>query len=94
MSDDVDIFLQTVENILIVNDIPREEWVSLLVPQLVGKAQEAYSKLLIGVSNDYDAVEAAILLKHTDKDLGRLEELKVSLSMNGSINWEISMTIG
>ncbi|XP_071501248.1 uncharacterized protein [Diadema antillarum] len=62
--EDVDVFLRTFEKMAHLNNWPRDVWALQLAPLLSGKAREAYARLSLESSRDYDAVKAAILRRY------------------------------
>ena len=52
-------------------EVPQERWAFKLVPQLVGKAQQAYAALSPDDVKDYAILKKAILLRY---DINELEE--------------------
>jgi hypothetical protein len=58
---DIDMYLSLFEKVAISEGWPREHWCSILQPQLVGKAQKAFSKLSIDEITDYDLLKLSIL---------------------------------
>ncbi|KAJ8019513.1 hypothetical protein HOLleu_41143 [Holothuria leucospilota] len=57
-----------------INCVPEDRWVHWLVPQLCGKAQEAYNRLALEDLQDYQKVKSAILEKYQlDADAYRMK---------------------
>ena len=61
---DIEVFLTSFERLAIVHNWPKNQWPVHLIPQLSGKALEAYSRMSLIESNDYDAVKKAILERY------------------------------
>ena len=59
--EDIEVFLTTFERLAVVHKWPKSEWPVRLIPQLSGKALEAYSRMSIADSKDYDKIKKAIL---------------------------------
>ncbi|XP_070549138.1 uncharacterized protein [Ptychodera flava] len=62
--DNVDTHLRTFERLARTYSWPKKIWPKKLAPTLVGKAQEAYSRLREDDALDYDKVKVAILRKY------------------------------
>ncbi len=60
-SDDIDIYLKAFENLAQMNGWPSVQWSARLVPELTGKAREAYAALTLAEAKDYDVLKNAIL---------------------------------
>ena len=45
-------------------NIPPEQWIYYVAPQLTGRAQQAFAALPTGESKDYVRVKAAILMRY------------------------------
>ena len=58
---DIEVFLTSFERLAELHKWPKEQWPVRLVPQLTGKALEAYSRMAITDSNSYDKIKMAIL---------------------------------
>ena len=58
---DIEVFLTSFERLAELHKWPKEQWPVRLVPQLTGKALEAYSRMAITDSNSYDKIKRAIL---------------------------------
>ena len=61
---DVEVFLTSFERLASVHKWPKNQWPVHLIPQLSGKALEAYSRMSLIESNDYDAIKKAILERY------------------------------
>lgn len=59
--EDVEVFLCSFERLAVLHKWPKEDWTVRLVPQLSGKALQAYSRMAVYDSADYDKVKIAIL---------------------------------
>ena len=62
--EDIEVFLRSFEKLANSYGWEKTEWAIRLVPQLSGKALEAYSRMAVGSSNDYDLVKQAILERY------------------------------
>ena len=62
--DDIEAYLTTFERMMRAYDIAKERWAFKLVPQLTGKAQQAYAALRPDAAQDYDELKAAILRRY------------------------------
>ena len=54
-------FLTTFERLACVHKWPKSEWPVTIIPQLSGKALEAYSRMSITDSKEYEKIKKAIL---------------------------------
>ena len=63
-TDDIQAYLMTFERTMQAFKVAKEQWVYQLVPQLTGKAQQAFAAMETSDSGDYDLVEAAILKRY------------------------------
>ena len=54
-------FLTSFERLATVHKWPKTQWSVRLIPQLSGKALEAYSRMSVTESKDYDKIKKAIL---------------------------------
>lgn len=61
---DVDSYLMMFEKVATAEQWPREHWCAILQPQLMGKAQRAFSKLSIDEIRDYDVLKLVILQEY------------------------------
>ena len=61
---DVDVFLTTFEKLAHLHGWKVEQWAVRLVPQLSGKALEAYARLSDSESSDYEVIKRAILKRY------------------------------
>ena len=62
--DDVDVFMTTFERVMNGYKIPEGRWAIQLVPQLSGKAQQAYASLSAEAAANYQEVKKAILRRY------------------------------
>ena len=62
--DDIEVFLKSYEKLAESYQWKHCEWAIRLVPQLSGKAFEAYSRMSVTESNDYNLVKRAILERY------------------------------
>ena len=60
-SDDIEAYLTTFERLMRSYDVPPARWTHKLVPQLIGKAQQAYVAMSPREAGDYDKLKQAIL---------------------------------
>ncbi|MCG8044622.1 MAG: RNase H-like domain-containing protein [Candidatus Thiodiazotropha endolucinida] len=58
---DIEVFLTSFERLASVHSWPKSQWPVHLIPQLSGKALEAYSRMSLMESNNYDLIKKAIL---------------------------------
>lgn len=58
---DIEVFLTSFERLAELHKWPKEEWPIRIVPQLSGKALEAYSRMALADSKSYDKIKRAIL---------------------------------
>ena len=58
---DIEVFLTSFERLAELHKWPKEQWPVRLIPQLSGKALEAYSRMAVTESNSYDKIKRAIL---------------------------------
>lgn len=63
-SQDIEIFLTSFERLVELHKWPEHEWPVRLVPQLSGKALEAYSRMSLEDSKDYGNIKTAILERY------------------------------
>ncbi len=56
-SEDIEAYLTTCERMLSVYEVPEDQWVFKLAPQLTGKAQQAYAALGAEEAVDYRRVK-------------------------------------
>ena len=63
-ANDIEAYLTTFERMMEAYEIDKARWVFKLAPQLSGKAQQTYSTLPTGESNDYDLVKAAVFRRY------------------------------
>ena len=64
MTDDIEAYLTTFDRTMQAFNVAKEQWVYQLVPQLTGKAQQAFSAMETSDSGDYDLVKIAILKRY------------------------------
>ena len=62
--DEVDVFIRSFEKLANLHKWKKAEWAVRLIPLLSGKALEAYSRLPVEVSDDYDVIKNAILERY------------------------------
>ena len=62
--DDIEAYLKTFERLMIAYEVRKERWSFKLAPQLIGKAQQAYSAMGADEAADYDQLKAAILRRY------------------------------
>ena len=62
--EDIEVFLMTFEKLAIANKWDKAIWAPRLAAVLTGKAQEAYSRLSLEDSQDYETIKVAILKKY------------------------------
>ena len=65
--EDIEVYLTTFERLAEANEWPREVWAARLAAVLTGKARQAYVRMDLAESKDYDKVKAAVL-KRYDRD--------------------------
>ena len=63
-TDDIDVYLAAFERLLEANKWPKSEWDTRLVAALTGKAREAFTRMPISQSGDYQTLKEAILLAY------------------------------
>ena len=61
---DIEVFLTSFERLAVVHNWPKTQWPVHLIPQLSGKALEAYTRMSLTESKNYDAVKRAILERY------------------------------
>ena len=59
--EDIEVFLTTFERLACVHKWPKSEWPIRIIPQLSGKALEAYSRMSITDSKEYEKIKKAII---------------------------------
>jgi hypothetical protein len=59
--DDIDVYLSAFERLAEANKWPETDWATRLAAALTGKAREAFTRMPIGDSGDYDKLKEAIL---------------------------------
>ena len=59
--EDIEVFLTTFERLASVHKWPKSQWAVHLIPQLSGKALEAYSRMSVVESTNYESIKKAIL---------------------------------
>lgn len=62
--DDIEAYLTTFERMMVAYEVPKKRWAFMLVPQLMGKAQQAYAAMDMALSADYDEVKAAVIRRY------------------------------
>ena len=63
-SDDIDVYLRTFEHLALTHKWEKSTWTAYLVPELTGKAREAYASLPVMDANNYDILKGTILQKY------------------------------
>ena len=63
-TDDVEVYLTTFEWTVNAFEVPPEQWVYKLAPQLTRKAQQAFAAIEAAGASNYDEVKAAILPRY------------------------------
>ena len=63
-SDDIEAYLTTFERMMEAYEVSRAHWTFKLVPQLTGKAQQAYAALPPDDAKEYGTVRDAILRRY------------------------------
>ena len=61
---DIEAFLTSFERLATVHKWPKTQWPVRLIPQLSGKALEAYSRMALTESKNYDSIKKAILERY------------------------------
>lgn len=59
--EDIEVFLRSFERLAYLHKWDKSDWPMRLIPQLSGKALEAYARMSVADSNDYDQIKQAIL---------------------------------
>ena len=60
-----------------------------LAPQLVGKAQQAYTRLTVADAGDYEKLKLAILRRYDITDDSYRQSFRVARLRPGESNWEV-----
>ena len=76
--EDIEVFLRSFEKLATSYKWNESEWAVRLVPQLTGKALEAYSRMSISVSGSYTHVKRAILERYGLNALAYREKFRHS----------------
>ena len=63
-TDDIEAYLTTFERTMQAFNVPKEQWVFKLAPQLTGKAQQAFAAMETESAGSYDDVKAVILRRY------------------------------
>ena len=62
--EDIELFFMTFKKLAIANKWGKAIWAPRLAAVLMGKAQEAYSRLSLADLQDYETIKVAILKKY------------------------------
>ena len=76
--DDIEVFLKSFEKLAESYKWERSEWAIRLVPQLTGKALEAYSRMSATDSNDFNKLKQAILERYGLNALAHREKFRLA----------------
>ena len=91
---DIEVFFTSFEKLAKSYGWEKTEWAIRLVPQLSGKALEAYSRMAVSSSNDYELVKQAVLeryglnaLAYRDK-FRYARQIRNKMELEGVLLWE------
>ena len=87
--DDIEAYLTTFERLMTAHEIPEARWAYKLAPQLVGKAQQAYSAMSAGDAGDYSKVKAAVLRRYDINAESYRERFRTMSKKDGETNREL-----
>ena len=62
--DDIESYITTFERMMTAYEVPKERWIYKLAPNLIGRAQQAYTGLTIEEAGNYKVVKRAILERY------------------------------
>ncbi|MEW8544650.1 MAG: reverse transcriptase domain-containing protein, partial [Candidatus Thiodiazotropha sp.] len=88
---DIEVFLTSFERLATVHKWQKSEWPVRLIPQLTGKALEAYSRMSITESKNYDAIKKAILERYGLNAWEYREKFRSCKQANGETFKEFSV---
>ena len=80
--DDIEAYRTVFERMMGAYEVEKSQWVFMLAPQLMGKAQQAYAALSAEDVGDYPALKAAILQRYNIKR-------KRITNVSGQRRWEV-----
>ena len=91
--EDIEVFLTSFERLATLHRWPKPQWPVRLVPQLSGKALEAYSRMSITESKDYDKIKRAILDRYGLNSWEYRDKFRQSKQLSGETFKEYAVRI-
>ena len=91
--EDIEVFLRSFEKLAASYNWDKTEWAIRLVPQLSGKALEAYSRLPVSSSNDFDLVKQAILERYGLNALAYRDKFRYAKQSKGETFKEYAVRV-
>ena len=91
--EDIEVFLRSFEKLAASYNWDKTEWAIRLVPQLTGKALEAYSRLSFSSSGDYDSVKQAILERYGLNALAYRDKFRYAKQSKGETFKEFAVRV-
>ena len=89
MEVDIEAYLTTFERVMAAYEIPKERWAYKLAPQLVGKAQQAYTAMPRDDAGNYKKVKRAILLRYDVNEESYRQRFRVASRKDNETNREL-----
>ncbi|KAL5479435.1 hypothetical protein EMCRGX_G022956 [Ephydatia muelleri] len=92
--DDIEAYLTTFERLMTAYNIPRNQWIFKLAPQLTGKAQQAYAALTTEDALIYNTVKAAILRRYDITEETYLQRFQSAVRSNEETHRDLAIRLG
>jgi hypothetical protein len=92
-SDDIDVYLSAFERLSEANKWPKPEWATRLAAALTGKAREAFTRMPIDESGDYNKLKEAILLAYNFTPEAYRHKLRSVQKSNGETHRQFSVRV-
>ena len=58
--DDIELYISTFKRMMVAYEVPKEQWIYKLAPNLTGRALQAYTGLTIEEARDYEALKRSM----------------------------------